>query len=315
MQNCGWIKYGFGPEFNDTYVPFYSKKHTYLEKCLHIDYTNNGFVNDTLHPLDAGVMAVQKITEECPAPYVLMLSGGLDSQVMLYIWHKSGVPFTTRTYTYNRTYNLHDVSNLTAFANKLNVEINWVDIDALNFFETELYEYAFRYHCSSPQICLYIKMAEPVKYGTVIFSGNFIDKTSFPLNYNILGLHRYQLLDNANIVPFFLMFTPELAYSIRNSFLTNIKKVNFKKDKQVGYQIKTQTLLNSGIPVIPQVGKLSGFEGIKDHYDMLNPINSLEKLKYHDYGNNFSRRSFDIRIRYALEAHMPYSNKSIQYIA
>lgn len=315
MQNYGWIKYGFGPKFNDTYVPFYSKKHNYLEKCLHIDYTNNGLVNDTLHPIDAGVMAVQKITEKYPAPYVLMLSGGVDSQVMLYIWHKSGVPFTTRTYTYNHTYNLHDISNLTAFANNLNIEINRVDINALNFFETELYEYAFRYHCSSPQICLYIKMAEQIKYSTVIFSGNFIDQVSFPLNYSILGLHRYQLLDRANIVPFFLMFTPELAYSMRNSFFTYTKKGAFKKHKELGYQTKIQALKNNGFPIIPQSEKLSGFEIIKDYYDIQYPVDNLKKLKYFNYANNFSRRSFDIHLRFALESHMPYSNKSAQYVA
>lgn len=310
MFTWEWIKYGFGPNYNNDYVPFYSKHHTNTEKFLHIDLMSDNDL-EKKDPIQAGADAVDKITRNYPPPYVLMMSGGIDSQSMLHIWLESGKKFQTKSYVYNHIYNYHDVSNLLTISNNLKFKFDFENIDAFNFFENELKEYGIKYNCTSPQICLYIKMAEQIKEGTAIFAGNFINNNGVTINYPIFGLHRYQMINNANIVPFFLTYTPELAYSLQEKFIENYKELVDKQTSDISYNLKTKTLLDYNFPIIPQSTKLSGFELIKNYYDIYYPLNGLVKAKFNSYKNNSSRRSFDIRFRYSLEEMMPYSSNTI----
>lgn len=310
MFTWEWIKYGFGPNYSNEYVPFYSKHHTNTEKFLHIDLTYENEL-DIKDPIQAGVDAIDKITKHYPPPYVLMMSGGVDSQCMLHIWLKSGKKFQTKSFIYNHIYNYHDLSNLLTISNNLKFKFDFENIDAFDFFANELKDYGIGYNCTSPQICLYIKMAEQIKEGTAIFAGNFINSNGVTINYPIFGLHRYQIIKNANIVPFFLTYTPELAYSLQEKYIENYKQLSDDKISDISYNLKVKTLLDYNFPIISQSTKLSGFELIKNYYDTYYPLNGLTKSKYYNYANNRSRRSFDIHLRYSLEEMMPYSSETI----
>lgn len=301
MYTYNWISYGWGKSLNLNYVPFYSSQDNDEEKSLFLNFNNNFSSSEIL---DAGIAAIEKITKEYPEPYTLMLSGGVDSQTMFYIWLQSGKKFKTRTFLYNQVYNFHDISTLVSVSNKFRYKFEFENIDVFNFFQNELQTYALDYHCTSPQICLYMKMSTKINEGTVIFSGNLIDKSNAGLNYSILGMHRYSesnnKISNKKIIPFFLLSTPELAFSAFKNF--DPKVDNYYLDK-------IRVLRESKIPIIPQSTKFSGFEEIKNYYDTFYPIPTKMKLRYFNYINNKSTRSFDIHLRYPLEQLMPYSNK------
>jgi hypothetical protein len=266
----------------------------------HIDLIN---ANPTRTPLlDVARRVITEISSSYPPPYHLMVSGGVDSQSMLWLWMNSGVEFIPISirYTLNdgTIFNDHDLLQLDEFAVKHKLNIDYKNFNILKFLENDLWDYAEKYQCTSPQITTHMAMSEMVTTGTVIFSGNFIAHAVY--DYTILGLERYANMSNRNIIPFFLTHDPELA-----SGLIQYEKPN----NCIKYASKVLTLQKAGIPVIPQNNKLTGFEKIKDFYDNCH-VTGAERIKY---ANKPSKRNFDIMFRYRLEDKIKYVDKILYH--
>lgn len=251
-----------------------------------LDYTN---LNPVLNaPLDAALLTVCYITNNYPPPYTLFLSGGIDSQAMLYTWYLSKVPFNTFSAIYNHDLNLHDLENLKLFSSQYNIDINYVNFDLFNFLKNEYSEYACNYRCGSPHICTYMKMSEMVNVGTCIFSGNFIIDPKTFIDRNNWGLYKFAKKTNKPLVGFFFSETEELAYS----FLPFLK-VNEISNTQVA---RIQAYQSNGFPVIPQIKKYTGFERVKDYYDLNFPAPKYKKIEVIS-AKQRSTRTFDLLYR------------------
>lgn len=268
----------------------------------HIDLTN---ARPTRTPLlDVAKRVITEISDLYPPPYYLMVSGGVDSQSMLWMWMNSGVDFTPVSIRYtpddtdtSTIFNDHDLLQLSEFASEHKLIINYKNFNILKFLKNDLWTYAEKYQCTSPQITTHMAMSEMITDGTIIFSGNFITQSLY--NYTILGLERYANTANRSVIPFFLTYDPELAASL----------VQYEQPNNcIKYVSKVSTLQKAGIPVIPQVSKLTGFEKIKDFYDHY-PVTGVERIKY---ANKPSKRNFDIMFRYRLEDKIRYVDK-IEY--
>ena len=94
---------------------------------------------------------------------------------------------------------------------ELFVSLKGSNLPIFDFLENNLYSYARKYFCTSPHMCTYMAMSEQLNDGTLLFSGEYTEKDVVHLNYTILGLHRYALQSKRNIIPYFLLHTPELA--------------------------------------------------------------------------------------------------------
>ena len=229
--------------------------------------------DEKLSPLEAANRTVDYITKNYPAPYTLYLSGGVDSQAMLYAWHKSGVPFETFSGVYNDSLNEHDLCTLREFSEKHGITINYHDFDVVSFLENEHDYYANEYYCGSPQVTSFMKMADLTETGTVIFAGQFIMKEKMHGRLGIpdrnnWSLYHYGIKSNKNIVPYFFLETRELAYAF-DVMLPEIQEFHTSGS----YGEKVKGFQYYGFPVIGQVDKLSGYEEVKTK------INGFEKLK------------------------------------
>lgn len=248
----------------------------------------------SMAPLEAAVYTVHEIVQSYPPPYTLMLSGGIDSQAMAYAWKQSGVEFQSVSVKYNNDMNSHDLESLTEFSQLHDIPIQYINFDLLTFLSDEYDHWASSYNCASPCICAYMKMSEEIKDGTVIFSGNFLSNTSTTqhiLDYTILGLYRYAKQSTKSVVPFFFIETPELAYS----FLPYTELVGGD-----GYDFKSNMYRLAGFPIIPQPQKYSGFEKVKDYYDL--HYSHLQSVKDKlQFAGKRSKRTFDQLLRYPYE--------------
>lgn len=285
-----WIKYGWGSDLAHTWFPSAS---------LILDFTNNLTPISQVPPLTAATELVQYIIDNYPSPYTLMCSGGIDSQAMLWAWYKHGHQFnivSVKYITKGVWFNKLDLETLTLFCNTYNLPITFKEFDVVKFLESsELKNVSTRYDCHSPQICTHIKMSEMVTNGTILFSGNYLSDLFRSLNYTILGMHRYSLLAQTHarkIIPYFLLGTPELAYS-------------FKRDAfgklccDTGYNSKIDAYTDNHFPVIAQQQKFTGFEEIKKYYrNYPNLLTARQKLVNK---NRDSREVFDVLFRYGLE--------------
>lgn len=265
-----------------------------------LDYSNlifsfdcrsqNTFVE---RPLEAAIKTVLYIRDNYPSPYIIYLSGGIDSQAMLYAWHLSNIPFQTHTAVYNNDLNKDDYETIVQFGEKLNIKINLVPFDLFSFLDTEHEYYAKTFLTGSPQFTSFMKIVSQQKKGTAIMSGDFlrpnvdynhfinfnkpkiISYTGIP-DKNAMGLLHFAIKSNLKFVPWFFLETEMLAHSFyRYPNLDIAKKFNISKtfinSKYGNYFYKTALYQENEFPVIPQTniqrGKYNGFEMVKTYFD------------------------------------------------
>jgi len=246
---------------------------------------------------------IDTIKKNCPGPYSLFVSGGIDSQVMLHCWLLSGEKFNAIHYSYNQ-FNDYETEGIYNFCKKFNIDLTIINFDALGFItSSELEKYATKYDCVSPQILTHIKMAEQHPE-TVIFSGNFIKTYHSNVNYTIHGLSRFSNITKKNFIPFFLKSTPEMGYAftILNNQIRN-KILHDTRDSDE-YLCKVLTYKKLNFPIIEQTEKMTGFEKIKMFVDSYYVDRRL-KIKYK---HMLSKRPFDLLFRYKLFDSVGYYN-------
>jgi len=259
-----------------------------------IDFTVTEFKETVKYPVTAAIEAVNEIVENYSAPYNVLVSGGIDSQAMLYAWKMSNHPFNAVSFRYNQDFNWHDIKTLSQFCEQENVKYEIIDVDYFDFLENEYDNLARKYCCSSPQIAMHIKMAMSLP-GTRIFSGNFLSSQSATLSDAILGIYRFSITEEGkHTIPYFFLHTPELAYSL--NYLTYSNSDDFGSD----YDRRVNTYKAMGFPIIPQEKKLTGFEKFKDYYDSHQHVlkDKKNRLRFH---NRASHRPFDWLFRYPYE--------------
>lgn len=267
-----------------------------------VDFTVPSFKETINDPLSAAIEAVNDIVKNYPPPYNLLASGGIDSQAMLYAWKKSNHPFKVYTFRYNETYNAHDIETLPLFCKQEDIDYSIIDFDYFKFLEEEYDTIANRYECSSPQIAMHIKMASFFNEGTCVYSGNFLGYNSAQLTYAILAVHRFSKTpEGKNVVPYFFLHTPELAYSFTQMReVGKVILVHETDSSTYGKNANVKMYRVSGFPVIAQQGKFTGFEKFKEHYDSHDYVlkDPKNKLKWQFKP---SKRPFDWLFRYPYE--------------
>lgn len=252
-------------------------------------------------PLDITIDAIKRITEKYPPPYNLFVSGGVDSQAMVWAWLQYGVPFNVISFQYvdnaGVVINDADLRNMTVFAQTYGITVDYRQLNIFEFLDTDLEEYVTTYQCTSPQICAHMKMADLINDGTMIYSGNFISKDCIPLNYTIWGLARFAQQSNLSVIPFFFMHDPELATAF-------MPISHLSPTANQAYIDKCEVYQRSGFPVIPQGNKMTGFEGVKEYYDRFpKSVAVATRLRY---ASQPSKRVFDLLYRYKWLKYVKY---------
>lgn len=243
----------------------------------------------TLHGLQSvAERTVEHIYNNYPAPYTLYVSGGIDSQAMLWAWHLSGRPVNAVSYVYNNGMNHHDLHTaMPEFAQSMSVQIEYRNIDLLWFYQVHYPKYHQTYRCGSPHVCAYMYLADQQKTGTVIFSGS---NTNF-YTKNEWGLYHYGKLSGKSIVPFFLSETAEMHHYTRS--IKDINMDRLARYHAVGFPVKDQGAGHGGF---------SGFEKIKDVYDLAFNNRVTPQMRFQKTSAQHSGRTYDVLLRNHLEA-------------
>lgn len=256
--------------------------------------------------IQRAVESINQIVKNNPPPYRLFVSGGIDSQAMLYAWKKSGHEFEAHSFVYDQNMNVHDLAILWEFAKTHNIKLRHHDISHFDFLKTDLKDYSKKYNCNSPQITFYISMMDRFSDGTIVLSGN--PPVSVPwFNFTILALERYRIISGKPIVPFFWINSPELA----GAWAYRLQLLEYQKNKHPGIISSQDTrvllYLGSTIPIIDTYKK-SGFEKYKLYFDNY-PIDQRLKVKLMLNKNNYnkSRRAYDFLFRFTLIDENPIS--------
>jgi len=266
--------------------------------------------NNNMQPLEAAYYTIDYICENYPSPYTLMLSGGVDSQALLWAWHNSGKDYFTYSGVYNNGFNENDLCTLREFCSTNNISVNFVDFDLLRFLKEEHLLYVEKYRCGSPHMTTFMKMSEMITEGTVIMAGNFWNYWSPEVNIidkNNFALYRYAEITKRSMVPFFFCETQELAFSFKyetnlptEEYLATLNSIVYRDHtaNSLAYAKKVKLYQDYGFPVIRQEKKLTGFELVKDYYDknyahLVTVSDKLSRIQ----GRQRSYRVFDLLLR------------------
>lgn len=292
-------------------------------QTYYFDFRYNN--NNNYSAFESSQLTIKYIIDNYPPPYRLFLSGGVDSQAMLYAWHKSGIEYETYSAVYNYNLNEHDLVALKNFASLHKISVNFVDFDLIGFLRDEHDFYARTYLTGSPQFTCFMKMVSLQEHGTSIMSGNFLqlheidymkDKkyTNYPCK-NGIGLYHYARKAKNNFIPFFFLEQPYLAYAftltdyveqfIRSygNFEPDHATLDLQLARLTPYLLKCAFYQSHGFPVLRQYKKLNGFEEVKkfydDNYEVPANVHKLEKLS-----TQHSTRVFDLLYRNKYEVNI-----------
>lgn len=255
--------------------------------------------------LEAAKITIEQIMKNYPPPYNLMVSGGVDSQAMLYAWKLFGKDYIPTSVIYNKGLNKHDLETLAIFANRERIEVTYIDFDLLVFYNTDYPAVCEKYRCVSPHFGAHLGMTEHLP-GTVIFSGDRLSDGAAAIGRNNICI--LEASKTRSIVPYFFMHTPEIAYS---AFYNNYKLVSKHQSVKESYLLKCKLWHSSGFPIIPQNAKYTGFEKVKNYYDARYGCLVTNKMKL-KFSHRASIRAYDMLLRYPYEDK--FGNEDFVYL-
>lgn len=278
----------------------------------------------------ASEQTVKSIIEHYPAPYYLCLTGGVDSQAMLYTWHKTVgthpdvIPVS---FLYNERCNEYDQVGITDICTKYGYHRQIRSFDLMEFIDSgECTQYQIKHYTQSPQMAAWIKMTESLLSGTVIMSGELTyDRTPSSMIPNHFGVREYA--QNLNLSDSDLCYIPfffEHDYDIATSHWHQIEKMkdavtdigqdhfNFDVQKKIYLNKKVKKYHSLGFPVIPQDlgpgGRCSGFAKFKDLYEQTHKFDRDVRMKAVPSRSEPSNRMFDVNLRLNLLDTVKYSH-------
>lgn len=89
------------------------------------------------------------LSEIYKGPFDVMLSGGIDSEVIVRVFHELKIPQNVYTFKFENNYNILDVMNAETLCKDLNIKLNLIDFNLEKFFENDAEYY---YKVSFPSV-------------------------------------------------------------------------------------------------------------------------------------------------------------------
>jgi hypothetical protein len=145
-----------------------NKSHPSAKFQLHINPTISGKVQSYYNEL---VNNARLIRDTYTGKFDLLLSGGIDSEIVLRIYHSLGVPINVFIFQYENNYNYRDVLHAKRICEELNVKYKLIDFNLEKFVENDAH--ALWLECYSINVCRlpHLKMLEYLDNIPIIGTG------------------------------------------------------------------------------------------------------------------------------------------------
>lgn len=242
-------------------------------------------------------------------PIVLALSGGLDSQAMLFSFLEAGVPFEVAVMRFKDHLNEHDIGHCLDLLTSLGVEFNIHELDIMEFLNSgEYIRYAQNGQTNSPQFAAHVWLAEQIQ-GVPVFSGEpwhrvyesrdenepVQDRPFYLPRYKEYGTEIALAQKRRSCISHFFEFSMQWLQQIVHH--PEIHRYCRLADPEGSYRAKYLFYRRLGFPVSLTSGasKLTGFERVYS----ITAINNLVSDYYH----------FNILYRRPLEKIFPSADK------
>lgn len=176
---------------------------------------------------EEATIVCEKISDHCRSigkiPTVL-LSGGLDSEVVVRAFLDSGREFNAVSNKFLNDLNSHEIEYIEKLKQKFNFDHRYVEIDILKFYDSdrckELIDIS---KCTKPEMLPTMDLISKVYFemGGIPVLGNgdfYVSKDSSSWNYieyeYILAWMRFCIAENITAATNFFQYTPEIVLSV-----------------------------------------------------------------------------------------------------
>lgn len=250
------------------------------------------------------IAAARHAAEKLGNNPALCLSGGIDSQSMVYAWLEAGLKFDVVSCVFDNDLNKHDVDTAIEFCKIHDINLKLIPVNVVQFLNRENLDYAVKYKSSSPQFNVHYKFFNILRDmgytgaccgGVALFKDE--DKWGTNFKYNIFNFMNYVEQSGFMVQGSFLSYYPELTWSIglltkhvdlpRTGIYGNDLFDLFEKER---YKAKIDGYTKAGFKIIPQLAAYTGFEEVKKYYESItkdgwefekrfrHPIQNLHKV-------------------------------------
>lgn len=228
----------------------------------------------------------------------IMFSGGNESEIVVRSFLAQGLPFRVSILKFKNNINLHDISFAVVFCEQRGIEYDIIELDIKQFLENDLYDYAERTKCPTPQLPSVMWLADQIDGLPILGSGEPYVAKVVPDDYvpgespyepsewvfqekeKIQSWYRHFLIQKRPAVPGFFQYTPELMYMFLDSPVVRELVENKRHGKLSTVSTKGETYRLWFDDMIPRP-KFSGFEKL-DEWDEVARENLTERYGAYD---------------------------------
>lgn len=166
------------------------------------------------------LITARRIAEIANQPIWVLMSGGIDSEVVAQSFYLAEIPFNVAICRYRGGLNEHDYIYAVQFCEKYGVPYQFYDLDILRFWNSEGLQYAIDSQCISPQLIAVMWLMDQVPGYPVLGSGEcLLEKKQNSCEWElwekekVASWYRHLQLRGRPGCPGFFQFTPEIMLS------------------------------------------------------------------------------------------------------
>jgi hypothetical protein len=228
------------------------------------------------------------IRDNYTGKFDLLLSGGVDSEVILRIYHSLGVPINVFIFQYENNYNYRDVAHAKRICQELNVSYKLIDFNLQQFVENDAYDLWHQCYSKNVARLPHLKMLDYLDNIPIIGTGEpewhlVKNKWLFELSEGSFVWQIHQYHKGRTVLADWYNYSPEVTASYmqqpivrqlaNNKFPEHTTTVTFKGQIHQQYW-----------PSIQLRPKLVGFEG-----------NNVSSTIEPEFMRNFNQKYIDNR--------------------
>ena len=263
-----WMTYRFddGP----VYGPKMSKDAIFkIEFCKNLEIKNLSYFDSLLYN-------AKMVADNFDGPFDVLLSGGIDSEIVVRINHMLGIKQKVYTFRLENNYNVRDVDSAQSICDNLGIKLNIIDWNLQHWIENEAYDtYKLTYSPIVERMVRFawfkyfdnvVVMGEGEPYWRRDLEGDYTNKSEWHLHWveDYFMSSIYANLTGQTVIGEWYNYTPEVVKSFHKVPL--IKKL--LNDEIQGKVSCWSSRRDVHIPYFPDIEikpKLVGYEGLNGY--------------------------------------------------
>jgi len=177
------------------------------------------------------LQTARQIQRDAGQKITVLFSGGADSEVALQSFLLAKIPVRAAILRFKNDLNIHDISYAVIACEKWGVPYHFFDLDLLQFWENQLFDYANPTYCITPQLLTTMWLVDQIDEYPVLGSGECLLVKRIPEDYlpgispyedsewdlyekeKIAAWFRHFMVKKRSGCPGFFQYTPEIILS------------------------------------------------------------------------------------------------------